>query len=123
MSLLSKRAKGRDGEARAEEYLLIKGYSILEKNYRNRFGEIDIIARDGKTLVFLEVKTRNTDSHGLPVDAVDSRKRSRLGRVAISYMAEKKLINLPCRFDVLSIYENRIELFADAFDLPEGHTW
>lgn len=123
MSLLSKRAKGRDGEARAEEYLMTIGYDILEKNYRNRFGEIDIIARDGKTLVFIEVKTRNTDSHGLPVDAVDSRKKSRLGRVAISYMAEKKMSNLPCRFDVLSIYENRIELFADAFDLPEGHTW
>ena len=66
MSGLSNRAKGRAGESTAEEYLAVRGYDILEKNYRNRFGEIDIIAKDGETLVFIEVKTRNTGLHGLP---------------------------------------------------------
>lgn len=123
MSLLNKRAKGRDGETRAEEYLVSNGYNILEKNYRNRFGEIDIIARDGKTIVFIEVKTRNTNSHGLPVDAVDAKKQGRIGRVALSYITAKKISNIPCRFDVLSINDNRIELFTNAFELPEGQIW
>lgn len=120
---LNNRSKGRDGEERAEEYLIIKGYDILEKNYKNRFGEIDIIARDGKTLVFIEVKTRNTSLYGLPADAVDARKQGRIGRVALSYISDKRFVNHPCRFDVLSIYGDKIELFTDAFDLPEERLW
>ena len=120
---LNNRAKGRDGEALAEEYLTVRGYDILEKNYRNRFGEIDIIALDGKTLVFIEVKTRNTNSHGIPADSVDARKQGRLGRVALSYISDKKIVNRPCRFDVLSICDSRIELFTNAFDLPDSPLW
>ena len=120
---LNNRAKGRDGEALAEEYLTVRGYAILEKNYRNRFGEIDIIALDGKTLVFIEVKTRYTNSHGIPADSVDARKQGRLGRVALSYISDKKIVNRPCRFDVLSICDSRIELFTNAFDLPDSPLW
>lgn len=120
---LNNRAKGRDGEAIAEDYLTGRGYDILDKNYRNRLGEIDIIALDGKTLVFIEVKTRTTHSYGLPADAVDARKQNRLGRVALSYLSDKKIVNRPCRFDVLSICGGRIELITHAFDLPEGHSW
>lgn len=123
MRVSNNRAKGRDGEAMAEEYLTVRGYDVLEKNYRNRFGEIDIIARDGKTLVFVEVKTRNNSSHGLPADAVDTRKQHRLGRVALSYISYRRITNQPCRFDVLSICDDRIELFTDAFDLPDGCLW
>ena len=123
MTGLNNRSKGRNGEEMAVEYLLIKGYDILEKNYKNRFGEIDIIALDKKTLVFIEVKTRNTMLYGLPADAVDSRKQGRIGRVALSYISDKKYVNHPCRFDVLSIYEDKIELFTDAFELPEDRLW
>jgi len=120
---LNNRAKGRAGESAAEEYLAVRGYYILEKNFRNRFGEIDIIARDGKTLVFIEVKTRKTASHGLPADAVNAKKQGRIGRVALSYISDKKFVNQPCRFDVLSIFDDRIELFTDAFDLLEDRLW
>ena len=123
MSGLNNRAKGRAGESTAEEYLAVRGHEILEKNYRNRFGEIDIIAKDGKTFVFIEVKTRNNGFHGLPADAVDTRKQRRIGKVALSYISYKKIVNQPCRFDVLSIYDDRIELIADAFDLPEDLLW
>lgn len=120
---LNNRAKGRAGESTAEEYLAVRGYDILEKNYRNRFGEIDIIAKDGETFVFIEVKTRNTGLHGLPADAVDIRKQRRIGRVALSYITVKKIVNQPCRFDVLSICDDRVELITDAFDIPDGRLW
>ncbi len=123
MPVVNNRAKGRDGEAIAEEYLTVRGYDILNKNYRNRFGEIDLIARDGKTLVFIEVKTRNNDSHGLPADAVGSRKQHRLCKVALSYISHNNISNQPCRFDVISICDDRIELIKDAFDMPEGCSW
>lgn len=123
MSGLNNRAKGRNGELLAEEYLAINGYDIIERNYRNRFGEIDLIAREGNTLVFIEVKTRNNYKHGLPADAVDERKQRRLGRVALSYIANEGINNQSCRFDVLSIIENRVELLKDAFILPEGSIW
>ena len=120
---LNNRSKGRDGEERAEEYLVIKGYKILEKNYKTRIGEIDIIALDGKTLVFIEVKTRKTASHGLPADAVNAKKQGRIGRVALSYISDKKFVNQPCRFDVLSISDDRVELIKDAFDIPDELLW
>ncbi|MCC6543536.1 MAG: YraN family protein [Nitrospirae bacterium] len=123
MRRLNNRTKGRQGEERAEEYLKTKGYNIIERNYSNRFGEIDIIARDGSTLVFIEVKTRNSSLYGFPADAVDAKKQSRIGRVALSYISDKKFTNHPCRFDVLSIHEDRIELFMDAFDLPDDRLW
>lgn len=123
MRRVSRRAEGREGEEMAVEYLSIKGYNILERNYRNRFGEIDLIAKDGKTVVFIEVKRRNTDSYGLPAESVDIRKQARLSKAATAYITEKRITNSPCRFDVVSIYNDRIELFKDAFDLPEGFLW
>ncbi len=120
---LNNRAKGREGEQKAEEYLLVNGYDILEKNYKNRFGEIDIIARYGKTLVFIEVKTKKTGLHGLPAESVDARKQSRIGKVALAYITNNKIVNQPCRFDVLSIHDERIELFTNAFDLPDDRLW
>ena len=120
---MNNRAKGRAGESMAEEYLAVRGYNILEKNYRNRFGEIDIIAKDGNTFVFIEVKTRNTSLHGLPADAVDIRKQGRIGRVALYYITVKKIGDHPCRFDVLSISDDRVELIKDAFDIPDELLW
>jgi len=116
------RTKGREGEDSAIEYLKKKGYRIIERNYKNPFGEIDVIAREGDTIVFIEVKTRNTLSFGPPVEAVDSRKQERIGKTAFGYITEKKLTEQPVRFDVVSIFEGKMEVIKDAFDL-EGDLW
>ena len=119
----STRAIGRDGEEIAAEYLRNNGYRIVEKNYRNRFGEIDVIAKDGNTLVFVEVKTRNTPSYGPPSSAVDSKKQQRIGKVAVTYLTKKGLTQHPIRFDVVSICDGEIEVIRDAFELREDFSW
>jgi len=119
----STRAIGRDGEEIAAEYLRNNGYRIVEKNYKNRFGEIDIIAKDGNTVVFIEVKTRNTPSYGTPSSAVDSKKQQRIGKVAVTYLTKKGLTQHPIRFDVVSICDGEIEVIRDAFELREDFSW
>jgi len=119
----STRAIGRDGEEIAAEYLRNNGYRIVEKNYKNRFGEIDIIAKDGNTVVFIEVKTRNTPSYGTPSSAVDSKKQQRMGKVAVTYLIKKRLTHHPVRFDVVSICDGKIEVIRDAFELREDFSW
>ncbi|WP_370856691.1 YraN family protein [Megasphaera sp.] len=81
-----------------------KGYHVRCCNYRNRLGEIDIIADDGHTLVFIEVKTRTTGSYGLPCEAVEKRKRRQITRVASAYLARFGLWERPCRFDVIEVW-------------------
>lgn len=97
-----------------------KGYRIVEKNYRTFFGEIDIIARDGNVLVFIEVKTRTDDSFGSPSEAVNKRKREKIRKVALTFM-KKLRKEVPARFDVLSIEKagagHRIEHIEDAFEV------
>ena len=119
----STRAIGRDGEEIAAEYLRNNGYRIVEKNYKNRFGEIDIIAKDGNTVVFIEVKTRNTPSYGTPSSAVDSKKQQRIGKVALTYLTKKGLTQHPVRFDAVSICDGEIEVIRDAFELREDFSW
>ena len=77
---------GKEGEALAVSFCRKKGYRILEKNYRTVFGEIDIIARDGEMIVFIEVKTRTDDTFGYPFEAVDARKREKIRKVALCFM-------------------------------------
>lgn len=111
---------GKEGEELAVRFLKRKGYGVLEKNYRTPFGEIDIIARDGDSLVFIEVKARRDDTFGSPFEAVNSRKREKIRKVALSYM-KKLRKEVPARFDVLSIrYENgerKIDHIRDAFEV------
>ncbi len=110
------------GEEAASQYIRRRGYRILERNYRNRTGEIDIIAQDGQVIVFIEVKTRSSDEYGLPVDAVTKTKQSRLIRSA-SYYLKRRSAPLECRFDVVSIImgqnnkPRKIELIKDAFSV------
>ena len=95
--------RGRWGEAHAARYLRERGYSIIGAGYRTRFGEIDIIAREGKTVVFVEVKTRKSAKWSPAGEAVDRHKRSRIISAAEQWLAE----NGPeqeCRFDVIGIY-------------------
>ncbi len=119
-ALDSRKATGRSGEDAAVQYLEKQGYVILERNYRLRIGEVDIIARDGEYLVFIEVKTRRSRSFGSPFDAVDLRKQHRISRVASAYMQGREL---PVRFDVVAVHLDdrygqgiRVELLKNAFE-------
>ena len=110
---------GKEGEDRAVAFLKKKGYRILEKNYRTVFGEIDIIAKDGDVVVFIEVKTRADGAFGYPFEAVTQRKREKIRKVALSFLKKLKR-EPPARFDVLSIRleggEKKIEHIRDAFE-------
>lgn len=111
---------GSRGEALAWVFLTNHGYSILEKNYRTRLGEIDIIAKKAGCTVFIEVKTRRDHQFGRPEESVDWKKRRKLTQVAQLYLQNQKLENRPSRFDVLSITWNgtgepSFELLEDAF--------
>jgi putative endonuclease len=94
---------GREGEDLACEYLKRAGLKVVERNYRCRGGEIDIVARDGATVVFVEVKERGGSSHGTAVEAVTREKRRRLLRAARLYAATHGLSESLLRFDVVSI--------------------
>jgi len=111
---------GKEGEDIALDFLRNKGFSIVIKNYRTVFGEIDIIAKDRGVIVFVEVKTRTGNSFGRPFEAVDQRKREKIRKVALSFMKTQKK-EFPSRFDVLSITKSgegtRIEHIQDAFEV------
>jgi putative endonuclease len=98
-----------------------KGYHLIEKNYVCKLGEMDIIAREKDTLVFIEVKTRASAFYGPPQLAVNAFKQRQLSKVALNYLNEKRLKDLKARFDVVAILlrpqGEEIELIKDAFDL------
>ncbi|MCU6723988.1 Uncharacterised protein family UPF0102 [uncultured Clostridium sp.] len=112
---MNRRETGTQYEERAAEYLIAQNYQILERNYRIRSGEIDIIARDGTVLVFMEVKYRKNDESGNPLEAVDIRKQRKIIKVARYYLYQKKYGDVPCRFDVIGICGSHIEHIKDAF--------
>lgn len=119
MSLLRK-ILGRSGEDRAANYLADRGYTILERNYEAPYGEIDLIALDRGTVVFVEVKTRTTDAYGAPELAVGRRKQERMVKTALGYLKFKKLHQMPCRFDVVAISGaagEQVELIRNAFEM------
>jgi putative endonuclease len=95
--------KGRKGEDRAAAFLRLKGYKILERNYRVGQGEIDLVARRSDTLVFVEVKTRRGKSRGSPLEAVTPRKVRRLSAAAALYLAQNPGSWGTCRFDVVTL--------------------
>ncbi|VAW39654.1 Endonuclease [hydrothermal vent metagenome] len=112
---------GRAGEDAAAAFLLAQGYRIIVRNYRRRFGEIDIIAEDGTVLVFVEVKARKTARFGNPFEAVDRRKQRQVSRVALDYITRHKEENRPARFDVVAVeltegVPPRVEMIKDAFE-------
>jgi putative endonuclease len=103
MSADQRSALGRAGEDVACDTLRRLGYSIVERRFRTRRGEIDIIARDGPILVFVEVKGRDETCAGAPAEAVTSQKRRRLMHVALEYLAKCRLHDIRCRFDVVAV--------------------
>ena len=113
---------GRDAEDRAVHFLQNKGYAIISRNYRcGKLGEIDIVAKKGDVVVFVEVKSkREPFSFGTPQEAVTFKKQQTLVRLAHSFMQSRKLLGIPCRFDVVAIsYLNQninLEHFQNAFE-------
>ena len=106
------------GEDMAKEYLLENNYVILEKNFRTRIGEIDLIVRDKDIIVFVEVKTRKSLHFGYPHEAVDRRKMHKIIRVSEQYIAYKGTENTQYRFDIIEVFLNqrdKINHIKDAF--------
>jgi putative endonuclease len=112
---------GERGEMAACGFLKEKGYKILDKNYKCKIGEIDVVAqRDGR-LAFIEVKTRTSPRFGMPQEAVDPRKQEKIFKLAQWYMKEKKLEKMSIAFDVVAVLwrENQapeIRLIANAYE-------
>lgn len=90
---------------------------IIERNFRCRLGEIDIIARDGDALVFVEVRSRRSSSHGHPLETVRAAKQQRLARVATFYLSTRRPSFETCRFDIIGIVGDRLQHVRDAFRL------
>jgi putative endonuclease len=115
----SGRSAGQRGEDSAARYLARRGYRIVQRNFRTAGGEIDLIAYDGRTLVFIEVKARADDAMGTPAAAVDERKQERIRRAAEWYCARYRMQDRAVRFDVVAISgagrSRRTELLKDAF--------
>ncbi len=111
---------GKEGEEIAVRYFRKRGYRIIERNYRTPLGEIDLIAKDGDVIVFVEVKTRTDSAFGRPFEAVDWRKKEKIRKVSLCYL-KKFRHEVPARFDVLSIDiengEKRVEHIRDAFEV------
>lgn len=111
----NKRSIGSDYEARAAEYLQSLGMVLLERNYRSKCGEIDLIAKDGNYYVFCEVKFRTTSQYGYPTEAVTAYKQRTIKKVAQYYLLSHHLHQVYTRFDVISILGDRLEHFPNAF--------
>jgi putative endonuclease len=112
---------GRRGEDLACAELEKRGYVIIDRRFRTRCGELDIVARDGGVLVFVEVKARSGSNFGTPFESVTWKKRQRLSQMAASYLFIRRLAGVACRFDVVAVVERQgmqtIELLRGAFDM------
>jgi putative endonuclease len=118
---LQRKTLGGLGEDMAVDFLEKRGYTILDRNYRCRSGEIDIIARKKKLICFIEVKTRRTRAFGAPQEAVTPRKQHTIGRVALDFLQRHRIENHPARFDVVAVDfssgDGVIEFIENAFEL------
>lgn len=113
---MNKREKGSAYEKKAGNFLERQGFQILVYNFRSRFGEIDIVAKDGRTTVFVEVKYRKDMKNGAPQEAVGYRKQWKICRVADYYRMKHGMGDfVPVRFDVVGICGEQVEWFQDAF--------
>jgi putative endonuclease len=122
---LPKKSLGQRGEDAAARYLKHQGYRILARGLDSRLGELDIIAVDGRTIVFVEVKTRRSDEAGHPAEAIDPRKERRMTQSALAYLKAQRLLDYAARFDVVAItwpdnaHRPTIEHYKNAFS-PVG---
>lgn len=107
--------EGKKGETKAVLFLKKHGYKILETNFKNKIGEIDIIAEKDNIIVFVEVKNRSTYGFGRPIEAVDFRKQSKIKKVAEIYLMIKNKYYNDVRFDVIEICDTSINHVKNAF--------
>jgi putative endonuclease len=118
---MQKKELGKKGEEVAVRFLKKSGYHIIQRNYACRMGEMDVIAKEKDTLVFVEVKTRTSTLFGSPQLAVNISKQKQISKVALNFLKEKHLEDVKARFDVVAILlgpkGEQIELIRDAFDL------
>ncbi|MBN2467191.1 MAG: YraN family protein [Deltaproteobacteria bacterium] len=114
-------ALGKAGEALGVRHLKKLKYKIVEQNYRCKFGEIDVVALDRKTVVFVEIKTRSTKEFGSPLNGVTPRKQRKLAKAAMAYLQEHQLFDRDARFDVVAVEvdsgQERIDVIQNAFEI------
>lgn len=113
---MNRRAQGTRGEEQAAAFLEQKGMTEIARNVRRAGAEIDLIMQDGRYIVFVEVKKRTGSRMGVGREAVDYRKRARISRAALAYLAGRGSIDVPVRFDVVEIQEGAIHHLPAAFD-------
>ncbi len=121
---------GERGEDCAARFLKKEGYKILARRFKSRSGEIDLVARDGDWLAFIEVKTRRSEKHGQPSEAVNYPKQKQLAKVALDYLALLKYPEVRFRFDIVEVIlpdpkakPTAIRLIQDAFEMPGPYTY
>lgn len=111
---------GRRMEEAAAEYLKRKGFRILERRYRSRYGEIDLIAEDGPVLVFVEVKYRSSLAQGRPVQYVNAAKQRKICTTALQYLRQSRRIDAACRFDIIELWleqgKMKVHHYQNAFE-------
>ena len=119
-----RRERGQQGEREAEKFLSAQRYEILAKNYRSPFGEVDLIALDRHTIVFVEVRTHTGEAFGDPLESVNLRKQRQIAKTALHYLSRNRLFDREARFDVIGIRweEEKPHLthIKGAFDLPRS---
>jgi len=113
---MQRQTLGKWGEERAVRELERRGYAILARRYRTRHGEIDIVADHGGTIVFVEVKARESQECGSAAEAVTVHKQRRLASMAVDYLARNHVTTRPCRFDVVAIDGPIVTVYVNAFE-------
>jgi putative endonuclease len=111
----ARRALGASGEEAAAAWYVSNGYEVVARNWRCRQGELDLVARRGRVVVFCEVKTRSSDAFGAPVEAVTRTKQARLRVLASRWLEEASFAAREIRFDVASVLDGRLEVLEGAF--------
>lgn len=118
---------GLKGEQTAVNFLKNNGYNIIGTNYRTKLGQIDIVAKQKRTICFVEVKTRKSKRFGKPCEAVNTYKQKKISQAAVMFLKEKRLLNRPARFDVISIcyfdVNPHVELIKNAFNLHDQYIY
>lgn len=115
---------GKQAESAAAKFLKVHGYKVIRRNYKTKFGEIDIVAEVKGVICFVEVKARHSKLFGEPQEAVSVAKQRQISKAAICYLKENNFLDRPARFDVVSLLYTedlpRIELIENAFELSPG---
>ena len=126
LKLTPARRRGDLGDDAAARYLESRGYRVLERNWRYRQWELDLICRDGDTVVFVEVQTRAAKTMGIPADGLNRKKQARLVKAASQYLTRNNLWDEPCRFDLAAVIDTGtsmdVEHIENAFDLTGLNT-